>query len=65
MVKIRTSRAKSAVKNTYRDAKNKVHNAKEKTENYISKNPKKAVAIAAGVGVAAALASRAIMRRRR
>ncbi len=58
--------AKRAVKEKFKLAKRKLAAAERKAEGYVKKNPKKAVAIAAGVGAAvAAAATYALMRRRK
>lgn len=60
------ARAKRAVKAKFNVAKKKLVTAQRKAEGYVRKNPKKAVAIAAGAAaLAAAITTYALMRRRK
>ncbi|HLP79250.1 MAG TPA: hypothetical protein VK158_01310 [Acidobacteriota bacterium] len=55
--------AKKQVKTTFTDAKDSIVALEKRAEEYVAKNPKKATAIAAGVGVAVGALGVALMRR--
>lgn len=63
---ISMAKAKRVVKAKFTVAKKKLVAAQRKAEGYVRKNPKKAVAMAAGAAaLAAAVATYALMRRKR
>ena len=55
--------AKKSAKQSFADAKKKLAKAEKDVDRYIEKNPKKAVAIAAGVGAAVGAGLAFLMRR--
>ena len=57
--------AKKATKKKFAEAKKKLVRAEKAAERFVEKNPKKAVAIAAGIGAAIGALAVALLRRRK